>query len=41
MDGSDYSLENLSIIYSNDINGGYIEGDPYELILGESMYYTE
>ena len=41
MEGSDYSLKNLSIIYSDDINGGYKEGDPFDLVLGDSMYYTE
>lgn len=31
----------MSLIYSDDINGGYREGDPYDLLLGDSMFYTE
>jgi hypothetical protein len=41
IEGSDYSLQNLSIIYSDEINGGYKEGDKFDLVLGDSMYYTE
>ena len=29
------------MIYSDEINGGYKEGDQFDLILGDSMYYTE
>jgi hypothetical protein len=41
IEGTDYSLQNLSIIYSEEINGGYKEGDPFDLLLGSSMHYTE
>jgi hypothetical protein len=29
------------MIYSDEISGGFKEGDPFELVLGESMFYTE
>lgn len=36
-----YTLQSVSIIYSNEISGGYKEDDRIELICGDSIYYTE
>jgi tRNA/tmRNA/rRNA uracil-C5-methylase (TrmA/RlmC/RlmD family) len=41
IEGTEYSLMNLSMIFSEEINGGYKEGDPFDLLLGDSMHYNE
>ena len=39
--GGKFELKSLSIIYSDDMNGGYREGDRYEIITGDTINYTE
>lgn len=34
-------MKSVSIIYSNEMSGGYKENDRYELLSGDSIYYTE
>lgn len=36
-----FSIESVSIILSDDIGGGYKEGDECEVISGDSLSYTE
>jgi tRNA (uracil-5-)-methyltransferase len=36
-----YNIESVSIIFSDDIGGGYKEGDECDIISGNSLSYTE
>ena len=37
----DFVIQNVSIIYSSEVSGGYKESDRYELISGDSITYSE
>ena len=34
-------MMNLSMIFAEEVSGGYAEGDPYELLQGDNLHYTE
>ena len=36
-----YEVKSVSMIYSNEMSGGYKEDDRFDLLSGESMHYTE
>ena len=36
-----YAIKSVSMIFSKEINGGYREDDRFDLLIGESMHYTE
>jgi len=37
----DYSIKSVSMIFSEEISGGYKDGDTIALLQGESIFYTE
>ena len=36
-----YQVKTVSMIFSKEINGGYRENDRFDLLVGDSMHYTD
>ena len=37
----EYTLKSVSMIYSTELSGGYKENDRFDILSGDSVYYTE